>query len=60
MAIQLQDENGVQITGRIKMVFVCDMCENTADYYNGMSTYSKIGDNTKVYCSEICVRKAVA
>lgn len=64
MAIKLVDaETGIEIAGKIKMVFVCDMCGNTADFYNGFSNYSLITEN-KVsktsYCSEICARKAVA
>jgi hypothetical protein len=45
------------------MVFVCDMCGNTADFYNGMTTYSGVIKNTTTsasFCSEICARKAVA
>jgi hypothetical protein len=63
MAHKLVDENGQVITGRIKMVFVCDLCGNTADFYHGMSTYTKtVGDTVtrESYCSEICARKTVA
>jgi hypothetical protein len=64
MATKLIDaETGLEITGQIKMVFVCDMCGNTADFYHGMSTYSKTVGTTitkESYCSEICARKAVA
>jgi hypothetical protein len=63
MGHRLVDENGTTITGQIKMVFVCDMCGNTADFYHGMSTYSKTVGTTitnESYCSEICARKAVA
>jgi hypothetical protein len=63
MGHKLVDENGTTITGQIKMVFVCDMCGNTADFYNGMSTYAKTISTTitkESYCSEICARKAVA
>jgi hypothetical protein len=54
-------ETGIVITGQIKMVFVCDMCGNTADFYNGMSNYTLINKNkvsNDSYCSEICARKA--
>ena len=64
MAHKLIDaETGTIITGQIKMVFVCDMCGNTADFYNGMTTYSGVIKNTTTtatFCSEICARKAVA
>jgi hypothetical protein len=64
MAIKMLDaETGAVISGGIKMVFVCDMCGNTADYYNGFSNYSVITGNKvskESYCSEICVKKAVA
>jgi hypothetical protein len=63
MGHRLIDENGTTITGQIKMVFVCDMCGNTADFYNGMTTYAgMIGDTVtnQSFCSEICARKAVA
>ena len=63
MSHKLVDENGVTITGKIRMVFVCDICGNTSDFYHGMTTYAKT-DKEKVtqesYCSEICARKAVA
>jgi hypothetical protein len=63
MGHRLVDENGTTITGQIKMVFVCDMCGNTADFYHGMTTYTKTVGTTitkESYCSEICARKAVA
>jgi hypothetical protein len=64
MAIKMVDaETGIEITGKIKMVFVCDICGNTADFYNGFSNYSLITGNKvskESYCSEICARKAVA
>jgi hypothetical protein len=63
MGHRLIDENGTTITGQIKMVFVCDMCGNTADFYHGMTTYAKTVGTTitkESYCSEICARKAVA
>jgi hypothetical protein len=63
MGHRLIDENGTTITGQIKMVFVCDMCGNTADFYHGMTTYTKtVGEKVTAesYCSEICARKAVA
>jgi hypothetical protein len=64
MATKLIDaETGLEITGQIKMVFVCDMCQNTADFYHGMTTYTKTVGTTitkESYCSEICARKAVA
>lgn len=63
MSHQLIDENGTLITGKIKMIFVCDVCGNKADFYNGMTTYAKTVDQTitkESYCSEICARKAVA
>jgi hypothetical protein len=63
MGHKLVDENGVTITGQIRMVFVCDMCNNTADFYHGMTTYAKtVGEKVtqESYCSEICARKAVA
>jgi hypothetical protein len=63
MSHKLIDENGVEIKGKIRIIFVCDMCGNTADFYHGMSTYAKtIGDKvtSESYCSEICARKAVA
>ena len=64
MATKLIDaETGLEITGQIKMVFVCDMCKNTADFYHGMTTYTKTVGTTitkESYCSEICARKAVA
>ena len=64
MAIKMVDaETGVEISGKMRMVFVCDMCTNTADYYNGFSNYSVITGNKvskESYCSEICVKKAVA
>jgi hypothetical protein len=63
MGHRLIDENGTTITGQIKMVFVCDMCGNTADFYHGMTTYAgMIGDTVtnQSFCSEICARKAVA
>lgn len=63
MGHKLVDENGTTITGQIRMVFVCDMCGNTADFYNGMTTYAGTIGNTvtnKSFCSEICARKAVA
>jgi hypothetical protein len=63
MGHRLIDENGTTITGQIKMVFVCDMCGNTADFYHGMTTYTKTVGTTitkESYCSEICARKAVA
>jgi hypothetical protein len=56
-------ETGTTITGQIKMVFVCDFCGNTADFYHGMTTYAKtVGEKvtSESYCSEICARKAVA
>lgn len=62
MAMKLIDsDSGLEITGTIKLVFVCDMCGNTTEYYNGMSTYSKVTKDTVSrlsYCSEICARKA--
>ena len=63
MSYKLIDETGQEITGKIKMVFVCDLCGNTADFYHGISTYAKTIENTvtsESYCSEICARKAVA
>jgi hypothetical protein len=63
MSHKLIDENGVTITGQIRMVFVCDMCDNTSDFYHGMTTYAGTIGNTvtnKSFCSEICARKAVA
>lgn len=63
MAYRLVDENGQVITGQIKMVFVCDLCGNTGDFFHGMSAYAKtIGDTVTAesYCSEMCARKAVA
>lgn len=63
MAMKLVDENGHEIKGQIHMVFVCDICGNTANFFNGMSTYAKtVGDTVtcESYCSEICARKAVA
>jgi hypothetical protein len=64
MAIKMVDaETGIEISGKMRMVFVCDMCNNTADYYNGFSNYSLITGNKvskESYCSEICARKAVA
>jgi hypothetical protein len=64
MATKLIDaETGLEIKGQIKMIFVCDMCGNTADFYHGMSTYAKTAGTTitrESYCSEICARKAVA
>jgi hypothetical protein len=64
MATKLIDaETGLEITGQIKMIFVCDMCNNTADFYHGMTTYAKTVGTTitrESYCSEICARKAVA
>jgi len=56
-------ETGAVISGQIKMVFVCDMCGNTADFYHGMTTFSGVIKNTTrtaSFCSEICARKAVA
>lgn len=64
MATKLIDaETGTIITGQIKMIFVCDMCGNTADFYHGMTTYAKTAGEkitNESYCSEICARKAVA
>ena len=63
MAMQLMDQSGVIITGQLKMVFVCDMCGNTSEFWHGMTTYAKNDGNTvkhESYCSEICARKAVA
>lgn len=63
MGHKLIDDYGVTITNKITMVFVCDMCGNTADFYNGMTTYTKTVSNKgtkESYCSEICARKAVA
>jgi hypothetical protein len=63
MSHKLIDENGVTITGQIRMVFVCDMCANTSDFYHGMTTFAKtVGEKVtqESYCSEICARKAVA
>ena len=63
MAMKLVDENGQVITGQIKMVFVCDLCGNTHNFYHGMTTYAKtVGDTVtrESYCSEMCARKAVA
>lgn len=57
------DGNGLEIVNPIQMVFVCDVCGNTADFYNGISTYAKTINGTvtnQSYCSEICVKKAVA
>jgi hypothetical protein len=63
MGHRLIDENGTTITGQIRMVFVCDMCGNTADFYHGMTTYAGVIKNTITqasFCSEICARKATA
>ena len=63
MSHKLIDENGVTITGQIRMVFVWDMCGNTSDLYHGMTTYAKtVAEKVtqESYCSEICARKAVA
>ena len=63
MATKLVDKNGTEIVGQITMVFICDMCGNTANFYHGMTTYAKtVGDTVtrESYCSEICARKAVA
>ena len=63
MSTRLIDaETGAIITGQIKLIFVCDMCGNTTDFYNGMPTYSGVIKNTTTpgtFCSEICARKAV-
>jgi len=63
MSYKLVDQNGARIADRVKLIFVCDLCGNTADFYHGMSTYYKTvkGEKTpESYCSEICVKKAVA
>lgn len=36
-------------------LFVCDRCGNTADFWNGMETFSPTDPNDKrVFCSFIC------
>jgi hypothetical protein len=62
MSHKLLDENGVEITGKIRMVFVCDMCGNSSDFYHGMTTYAGVIGDTLTqlsFCSEICARKAI-
>ncbi len=62
MSIKLIDDNGTEITGKISMMFVCDMCSNSEPFFHGMSNYSIINGNkvkSESYCSELCVRKAL-
>lgn len=44
-----------------QLIFVCDRCGNTIEFYNGMSTFSLTYDVTpkqdkRTFCSEICAR----
>ena len=44
-----------------QLVFVCDRCENTVEFYHGMPTFSLTYEDIqtadkRTFCSEICAR----
>ena len=50
-----------------QLIFVCDRCENTVEFYHGMPTFSLTYEDIQTYekiqtedkrtfCSEICAR----
>ena len=60
MATKLIDANGSDVTSPITIMFVCDECGNTTEFWNGMSVWRKTINGEKTneqFCSEICVRK---
>ena len=60
MATKLIDANGLDISIPFKIMFVCDECGNSAEFYNGMSIWRKTINDERTaegFCSEICVRK---
>ena len=60
MATKLIDANGSDVSSPITIMFVCDECGNTTEFWNGMTTWTKTinGESTdESFCSEICVRK---
>ena len=44
-----------------QLIFVCDRCGNTVEFYHGMTTFSLTYNETpshdkRTFCSEICAR----
>ena len=56
MATKLIDANGLDISIPFKIMFVCDECGNSAEFYNGMSIWRKTINDERTaegFCSEI-------
>lgn len=64
MAWKTIDENGEIVQAPvIRMMFVCDRCENTIGMRNAMETYKLVYQDNhndgRSFCSKICVMEVI-